>query len=128
MLVEKRKSPRQRTFLRGLVLMRGSAASVACIVRDFSDAGARLRFKYPPSFDGALELHIPGEKKTVQCRVVWRDNCEIGVAFEQSVSFDPSPTDEELAARVARLEAEILALKQMLGALRRTGDDQEKVA
>ena len=122
-MMEKRKSPRQRSFLRGFVRLGDQNYSMSCIVRDVSETGAKLRFKSPPSFTGNVELHIPEKQKIIQGSVVWVDHCEVGVAF--SVPFtiaDPVPAaaaDAELSGRMARLEAEITALKQMLQRLKR---------
>jgi hypothetical protein len=131
---EKRKSPRQRSFLRGFVRLIDQNYSQSCIVRDVSETGAKLRFKYPTSIGGNVELHIPEKQKIIQASVVWIDNCEVGVSFkatviiEDPVSNGAASTDAELSDRVARLEAEITALKQMLSNLHEHRDRELKVA
>jgi len=133
-MMEKRKSPRQRSFLRGLVRLVDQNYSMSCIVRDVSEMGAKLRFKSPPSFAGNVELHIPEKQKIIQASVVWVDNCEVGVSFSAPVAIaDPVPTDAdstdaELSDRVARLESEITALKRMLRHLEKHRDSKVKVA
>jgi len=126
-MAEKRKSPRQRSFLRGFVGLGDQNYSMSCVVRDISEMGAKLRFKSPPSFGGKVELHIPERQKIIQANVVWVDNCEVGISFAVPVTIvDPVPadaaSDAELSGRVARLEAEIAALKQMLKLLQKHGD------
>jgi PilZ domain len=134
MMMEKRKSPRQRSFLRGFVRLADQNYSQSCIVRDVSEAGAKLRFKHRTSFTGNVELHIPEKQKIIQASVVWVDNCEVGVSFHAPVAIaDPIPadsasTDVELSDRVARLETEITALKQMLSHLQEHRDNKPKVA
>jgi hypothetical protein len=133
-MMEKRKSPRQRSFFRGLVRLADQNYSMSCIVRDVSEMGAKLRFKSPTSFSGNVELHIPEKQKIIRASVVWVDNCEVGVSFSAPVTIaDPAPADAasadaELSERVARLEAEIAALKQMLRQLESHGDSKAKVA
>jgi hypothetical protein len=132
--MEKRKSPRQRSFLRGFVRLGDQNYSQSCIVRDISETGAKLRFKHRTSFTGSVELHIPEKQKVIQASVVWGDNCEVGVSFRVPVTIaDPIPTDAasaeaESSDRVTRLEAEIFALKQMLRHLEKHRDSNAKVA
>jgi hypothetical protein len=131
--VEKRKTPRQRSFLRGFVRLGDQNYSMSCVVRDVSETGAKLRFKFPMSFAGNIELHIPEKQKIILASVVWVDNCEVGVSFSAPVTIlDPVPTtvstDAELSDRVTRLEAEIAALKQMLRHLEKHRDGKVKVA
>ena len=123
MKMERRKSPRQRSFLRGFVRLGDQNYSLDCVVRDVSETGAKLRFKFPISFIGHVELHIPEKQKIIQASVVWVDNFEMGVSFRVAVTIaDPAPTtadaadaaDAELLDRVAQLEAEITGLKQLL--------------
>lgn len=130
--MEKRKSPRQRSFLRGVLRLGDQNYSMSCIVRDLSETGAKLRFKSPTSFTGKVELHIPEKQKTIQASVV--DNCEVGISFSAPVTIadpvkaDAASTDAELLDRMARFEAEITALKQMLGQMEYRRDIRVKVA
>src|SRR6516165_6512357 len=127
MKMERRKSPRQRSFLHGFVRLGDQNYSLDCVVRDVSETGAKLRLKFPislaalASFErGHVELHIPEKQKIIQASVVWVDNFEMGVSFRVAVTIaDPAPTtadaaDAELLDRVAQLEAEITGLKQLL--------------
>jgi len=132
--MERRKAPRQRSFLRGLVRLGDQNYSMRCVVRDVSETGAKLRFKFPISFTGNVELHIPEKQKIIQASVVWVDNCEVGISFRGPLTItDPVPTpadsaDAELLDRVARLEAEITALKQLLRHREKQRDSNAKVA
>ncbi len=132
--MDKRKSTRQRSFLRGFVRLGDQNYSMSCIIRDVSETGAKLRFKSPTSFTGYVELHIPEKQKVIQASVVWVDHCEVGVSFRVPVTiFEPvatvaAATDAELTDRVARLEAEITALKQMLRRMDNRGDGKAEVA
>jgi hypothetical protein len=141
MKMERRKSPRQRSFLHGFVRLGDQNYSLDCVVRDVSETGAKLRLKFPISLAalarmerGHVELHIPEKQKTVQASVVWVDNCEMGISFRVPVTIaDPAPTtadaaDAELLDRVARLEAEITRLKQLLKHREEHRDSKTKVA
>jgi hypothetical protein len=111
----KRKSDRQRLFLRGFIRIPQSNLTIDCIVRDLSETGAKLRFRCSPQITEFFELHIPAKGQVAQSRLVWIDDCEVGTSFESSVASDSSSSgNRELSLRMARLEDEIAALKSIL--------------
>lgn len=120
-MAERRQASRQKSFLRGLVYLGNSPSAVSCLVRDMSDTGARLTFSAPIAVTEMLELHIPVKGQTLRGKVKWREADEIGIAFIGDAGTEAqSANDEELAVRVARLEGEIAALKQMIKRLQKT--------
>jgi hypothetical protein len=122
-MTEKRDAARKKSFLRGLVYFGNSPSATDCLVRDISETGARLKFSSPPASTDNLDLHIPVKGSTFHATVSWRNGDEIGVSFVTSAVADASPaSDGELAARVARLEAEIAALKQLIKRLQKNTD------
>jgi hypothetical protein len=62
---------------------------IDCLVLNVSDGGAGLvterDIAVPPSF----HLEIDGERVRRRCRVVWRDDRQIGVSYD----FDSSVSD-----------------------------------
>lgn len=119
-MTETRQASRQKSFLRGFVYFGNSPSAVECLVRDISNTGARLKF--PGSFPTAdiIDLHIPVKGQTLRGKVQWRQADEIGIAFvSASASGDADPRDGELSDRVARLEAEITELKQLIKRLQK---------
>jgi len=81
-MIEKRKSPRKKCFMRGLVSSAGSNSKIQCLVRDISEGGARLMFESPDLISETLKLHLPIGGQTVWANVRWRKGNEMGVAFE----------------------------------------------
>jgi hypothetical protein len=124
---EKRKSARQRFFLRGFIRTPQNNSNIDCIVRDISETGAKLRFRCRPSITDSLELHIPAKGQIAQSKLVWIDDCEVGISFDSIVAVGtaPSSSDGELSVRMARLEDEITALKKTLNRLQRQVDKTE---
>ena len=127
MIKEKRKSARQRFFLRGFIRTPQNNSNIDCIVRDISETGAKLRFRCRPSITDSLELHIPAKGQIAQSKLVWIDDCEVGISFDSIVAVGtaPSSSDGELSVRMARLEDEITALKKTLNRLQRQVDKTE---
>jgi len=116
--VERRRTPRQKSFLRGMIYFNNRRNAVDCLIRDISPNGARLIFSDAVTTPDVLDLYIPQKEQTLRVHVVWRHGQEAGVAFAQTAQMDPvaEPGDpgQALAERVARLEIEILGLKRIL--------------
>ncbi|MDH3702417.1 MAG: PilZ domain-containing protein [Alphaproteobacteria bacterium] len=76
---ERRGDERIRS-LRRCRLIYGEGATMRCFVVDLSESGARLRpedaVSLPEQFDLQLEHNL-----TVQCKVIHRDDTELGVTF-----------------------------------------------
>ena len=61
--------------------MFGPAASVDCIIRNMSEAGAALEVDSPVGIPDDFTLLIRPEIIKRTCHVVWRTERRIGVAF-----------------------------------------------
>ena len=117
---ERRRSARQKSFLRGMIYFNNRRNVVDCLIRDFSPYGARLIFSDAVTTPDVLELYIPQKEQTLRIQVIWRHGQEVGVAFAQAAQIEPAAETGEpapgagLAERVARLEIEIVGLKRIL--------------
>jgi hypothetical protein len=112
---DKRKSSRQRLFVRGFIRVPQDGLTLSCIVRDISETGAKLRFRAAPPIPDAFELHVPTKGQIIQAKRAWMEACEVGISFERNIAFAPSSSsDSELLARMAKLEDEVASLKELL--------------
>lgn len=112
---ERRSLMRQKSFLHGRIYFNNRRSSLDCLVRDYSDQGARLTVSDSVAIPEVIELHVPHKDETRRAKVQWRTGYELGVAFgvdEGSPSIVPEAPD--LAARVRRLETEMAALQRKL--------------
>jgi len=124
-MTEKRKSARQKSFLRGVVSTADYNSTVDCLVREISETGARLKFASPKTITENLDLHIPIKGKTFRGKVAWGDGYEVGLAFKTNAAVGAShSSDGELSVRVARLEVEITALKQLIKRLQKNNENK----
>lgn len=112
--VERRRTTRQKSFLRGMIYFNNRRNAVDCLVRDISPYGARLIFSDAVTTPDVLDLHIPQKDQTLRIHVIWRHGKEVGVAFAQAAQMDSVAETGDLAERVARLEIEIAGLKRIL--------------
>ncbi len=123
---ERRHSSRQKSFLRGCVYFNKRRNALDCLIRDISSEGARIVFSETVSVPDVVDLYIPQKEQTVRARVQWRHGDEIGLAFPDGVRSAQRPAEDELAARVAQLENEIVSLRRALKRLKNEvsrGDD-----
>lgn len=111
---ERRKVPRQKSFLRGMIYYNNRRNVLDCLIRDISPYGARLIFSDSVTTPDVLDLHIPQKDQTLRVNVIWRHGQEVGVAFPQAALVEPAADAGDLAERVARLEMEIIGLKRVL--------------
>jgi uncharacterized small protein (DUF1192 family) len=117
---ERRVSRRQKSFLHGQVFVSRKQGALSCLIRDFSETGARLIFSDTVALPGVFDLYIPQQDRTLRAHVRWRRRDEIGLRF---VAAEPAPAaalgPDETAQRIAALEAEIATLRALVRRLRR---------
>jgi PilZ domain len=114
---ERRRSTRQKSFLRGCIYFNNRRSATDCLIRDISATGARLIFSDTVSIPDKVDLYIPQKEETLRAHVQWRHGDEVGVAFG-ALAAGMGKHDEELAERVQKLEAEIATLRKMLKRLK----------
>jgi len=120
-MAERRSSARQKSFLQGRIYFNNRRSSVDCLVRDYSETGARLKFSESVAVPEAIELYIPNKEEIHRARVQWRSGDEMGIAFGEearSSSSAPEVAQGDLATRVQALETEVASLKRALNELR----------
>ncbi len=116
---ERRKASRTKSFLRGRILFNNRQSGVDCLVRDYSEQGARLIFSDTAGIPGMIELHVPQKDQTLRAHVQWRRSKEVGVTFHHAAGATPQPSaTADLTERVEQLEAEVALLKRMLKRLK----------
>jgi len=115
---ERRVETRQKSFLRGCVYFNNRRCAIDCLIRDISPTGARLIFPGKVSLPAMIDLYIPHKEQTLKAEVHWHHGDEVGIAFPDSGARGSRSADAELADRMKRLEAEMVALKKAFRRLR----------
>ena len=77
---ERRAAPRRRVLKTGTIEFGGEA--ITCIVRNLSASGAGIELNSPLWFPDRFVLAVASEGWRKPCRLVWRHDKRIGVAFE----------------------------------------------
>jgi PilZ domain len=79
---ENRMAIRRRVLKSAMIEFDFGAYS--CVVRNFSEAGAALDVPYALAIPHEFKLIMGSDQVSRDCRVIWRKDNRIGVAFEQS--------------------------------------------
>ena len=120
---ERRTARRMKSFLRGFVYVDKERGACSCLIRDMNEQGARIIFSEAITLPNIISLHIPQKDQTLRARVSWRRGDDTGLAFTTEAA--DMPGREELMARVAQLEGEILKLRRVLKKLKHGSDDNQ---
>ena len=126
-MAERRRSTRQKSFLRGCIYFNKRRGAVDCLIRDISQRGARVIFSDVISVPDVVELYIPQKEQMLRARVQWRRGEELGLGFPDGMAAAGEPAAVDLAQRVARLESEVASLRRLLRRLKNElpqGDDE----
>src|SRR4029079_19636324 len=87
--VERRRTARQKSFLRGTIYFNNRRHAVDCLIRDISPYGARLIFSDSVSTRDTLELYIQQTEQTCRINSICRHGLEVGAAFAQAAQTVP---------------------------------------
>src|ERR1700681_1779983 len=88
-MTERRSVSRQKSFLQGRIFFNNRRTSIACLVRDITEHGAKLKFSSMFATPDVVELYIPNKDETYRAKVQWRNADEIGVGFDFDESSPP---------------------------------------
>jgi hypothetical protein len=77
---ERRKSGRSRV-LKDAKLFFGSSLMIDCVVRNFTNVGARIEIPNTVELPEAFGLTFDGGYLLRPCRIIWRTSNETGVEF-----------------------------------------------
>ena len=79
---ERRTSPRMRVLKSGKILLAEKAPAIPCTVRNVSAGGACLQMDNYYGIPDSFAVVIDGVQHP--CRVAWRSNARMGVAFNDA--------------------------------------------
>jgi hypothetical protein len=117
---ERRSGARQKSFLQGRIFFNHRRTSVDCLIRDFSEQGAKLKFSSATATPDVVELYIPNKDESYRAKVQWRNGDEIGVAFpldEEAPPLAPGARAGDWSARIQKLEHDRAVLQRKFNEL-----------
>ena len=119
-MIERRAVARHKTFIKGRIYFNNRLSSVDCIVRDITDAGARLEASQSVALPDAFELYLPTKDEHFRAQVEWRKGNLLGVSWsaEQAAKQGSGRSEHSIADRVAKLEHDLAVLQRRFETLR----------
>jgi hypothetical protein len=79
-MAECRRYPRMRV-VKGAKIVLGASSILDCVVRDLTNAGARVKLPYAVDLPEEVAITFDGGRTCRPCRIAWRALNETGVEF-----------------------------------------------
>jgi PilZ domain len=79
-IMEKRGAPRKPVLMSGAIEFAGSV--INCLISNISISGAALEVNSPNDIPERFNLAFKADDTHIPCRVIWRQEDRIGVAFD----------------------------------------------
>lgn len=92
-IVDQRQAPRRRTRIRGLISCNGGDTTLRCVVRDYSERGARIVVHRGARLSEELLLIMNGNPIAHLAEVVWYGECQAGLKFTRAIQLNDSETE-----------------------------------
>jgi hypothetical protein len=80
-MLERRQFPRNRVYYGGMVAFNARQSTLACVVRNFSNHGARIEFENSAALPDRVDFEIGRRSLSRPARLVWRNHNAAGLAF-----------------------------------------------
>jgi len=80
-MLERRQFPRNRVYYGGMVAFNARNSTLACVVRNFSQRGAKIEFENSAVIPDRIDFEIARRGLSCQARMVWRDRNAAGLMF-----------------------------------------------
>ena len=113
--MERRRYPRGRSYYGGVIAFNARNSTIACVVRNFSRAGAKLAMTGTVLLPDSFDLSIPRKDSAFRAHLVWRNHAEAGVAFETMGS--PDVVSLDVARKLLLRKAEVTELRRRVAEL-----------
>ena len=108
---ERRRSPRNRTFVGGQLIFNQRRSTLDCTVRNLSEDGALVRVSQTVALPDIVELYLPAKRESHMARIRWRDQEHSGLEFLRETTTPAQPDQLDLMRRIKQLEHENTQLR-----------------
>lgn len=103
----------ERTLLAGKIFFNFGQSTIDCVARRLTDEAATLEMESGLGVPERFQLRLAG-REVLTCRVVWRSDRQVGVAFEQPSSVERLAGEERGRSSDAMMRGQMLALRAAL--------------
>jgi hypothetical protein len=120
-MIERRSIVRHKSYMQGRVYFNRRQSSINCIIREFTNTGARLQFPQVAALPDTFEVYIASKDEYFHARAIWNKGSDVGVAWlpEGTLSLPPGNnwSADHIGDRLAKLEHEVAVLHKRLDTL-----------
>ncbi len=92
-MTDNRLTRRNRSLWRGIIVYSEGRHSFPCTIRDWSDAGARVKFPSGQMFPSVLILVNANTATGHRAEVIWVESTQAGLKFFSAFSMTDVPDD-----------------------------------
>jgi hypothetical protein len=103
-MIERRQHARARVIYGGVIAFNARQSTMDCVVRNFSDNGAKVEFENAAVLPDEINLVIAKKNRSFSAKIMWRRAHEAGVAFQPLRHNDPIPLDWARKLRASESE------------------------
>ncbi len=115
--LERRELFRNRVYYGGMLAFNGRNSTLCCIVRDFTELGARIEFDGSPILPDQVDFDVERKGLSCQARLAWRDRNQAGLQFSELRNAN-APVPLAWARRLRASERKNKLLRQHVAKLR----------
>jgi hypothetical protein len=101
-MIERRKFDRNRCLLGARAVFNNRSSTMSCVVRNYSEDGALLKFGESPYIPDQLEILLDNRNTLMPAQIVWRNGDTVGIAFPRGRFM--SELREDAARNLASLQ------------------------
>ena len=101
-MLERRQHPRNRVYYGGMVAFNARNSTLDCVVRNFSQRGAKIEFENSAMLPDRIHFEIKRRGLSCLGRLAWRDRNAAGLAFSSVHETDARETGEVIPLDWAR--------------------------
>jgi hypothetical protein len=103
-MIERRQNARARVIYSGVIAFNERQSTMDCVVRNFSDNGAKVEFENAALLPDEINLVIARKSRAFSAKIIWRQPHAAGVAFQPLRHNDPIPLDWARKLRASESE------------------------
>jgi hypothetical protein len=103
-MIDRRQNARARVIYSGVIAFNARQSTMDCVVRNFSDNGAKVEFENAALLPDEINLVIARKSRAFSAKIIWRQPNAAGVAFQPLRRNDPIPIDWARKLRASESE------------------------
>ncbi|CCE10077.1 Type IV pilus assembly PilZ [Bradyrhizobium sp. STM 3843] len=90
---DRRREARHRVYYGGVLTFNARCSTLACVVRNFNNRGAKVEFDGTALLPDRIDVTIERRGLSRLARLVWRDHAAAGLAFVDEQDSDVIPLE-----------------------------------